>query len=595
MKFFLLSVVCLVGSALSLPVASNRQRRDILPGDPRYGTDYHLHHHHHDNHDNGGFQVVKSVGEYSGSYNSPAPVYGPPGYQPGTPVSYPDQSYQTPTVHEQHYNPIIPSTSYGVPVQQHEEHHQEQHHNHHPQQHHEHHHHQQQQQQHHEHHQEQHYQQQYHFEHQYQQTQPIHYQQQHQEHHYQSPQVSYGPPIAVKEQSVIAKETRVPITSYGTPVESHVHQHQHQHQHVQVPVQKTVAPSNQHLSPAVEQHRQPQQHHVVQIQRHQVQQVKVPQYSYQPHYTPQVKQQPKPQPKPQPAQVYYQPQPIQTHYQPQPIQTHYQPAPQPTNNYLTPVIEVKKTQTVHHYQPQPAPQPTNTYLTPVEEKKTPTVNHYQPQPTAQSTNTYLTPVEEKKAPTIDHYQPQPSPQPTHAYLTPVEEKKTPTIDHYPSQQAPQPTNIYLTPVEHEPKIAYTPAIKSVTVETAPAPQTYAANDTPAEETSSSGHPFPGFSDLSQIQKFAEFPPLEDSPLPSADQFSNSAQAYNDAVDIDSVNQGYNYNNNIGNTFTGYTSEQPTQEQKPDDHVEQQLTVSQEQTHKNKETIQQVDSDGSYIY
>lgn len=78
--------------------SANRPRRDILPGDPRYGTDYHHHHHHHhEHHDNTNVQVDKSVGNYAGTVNSPAQGYGPPGFQPGNTVDS-APTFELPTI-----------------------------------------------------------------------------------------------------------------------------------------------------------------------------------------------------------------------------------------------------------------------------------------------------------------------------------------------------------------------------------------------------------------------------------------------------------------------------------------------------------------
>ncbi|XP_043288197.1 bromodomain-containing protein 4B-like [Venturia canescens] len=76
MKFVILSVVCLVGAVVAAP--SPKQKRDILPGDPRYGTEHH--HHHHDSHGANGVQSV----------------YGPPNYTPAQPIHY-QESVQQPS------------------------------------------------------------------------------------------------------------------------------------------------------------------------------------------------------------------------------------------------------------------------------------------------------------------------------------------------------------------------------------------------------------------------------------------------------------------------------------------------------------------
>lgn len=90
--------ICLAASsALSLP----KQKRNILPGDPRYGTD---HHHHHEN-------VVEDARSLGDSYAQiPQTVYGPPGYQPGVPLN---NEYLSPVSDvNTHSAPVL---SYGVP------------------------------------------------------------------------------------------------------------------------------------------------------------------------------------------------------------------------------------------------------------------------------------------------------------------------------------------------------------------------------------------------------------------------------------------------------------------------------------------------
>ncbi|XP_033208392.1 altered inheritance of mitochondria protein 3-like isoform X2 [Belonocnema kinseyi] len=83
MKLLLLSV-CLVGTTFAVPI-NTRQRRDILPGDSRFGTDYHRQlHRHHDNE----VEVTKAIGTYAGTYTEQLPhqQYGPPFYQPSQPL-----------------------------------------------------------------------------------------------------------------------------------------------------------------------------------------------------------------------------------------------------------------------------------------------------------------------------------------------------------------------------------------------------------------------------------------------------------------------------------------------------------------------------
>nr|XP_012149988.1 PREDICTED: mucin-3A-like [Megachile rotundata] len=72
MKLLLVVLGCIAVSAL--PV--EKQKRDILPGDPRYGTD---HHHHHEN-------VIEDARS-----SLPSNSYGPPGYQPGVPLNHLEQ------------------------------------------------------------------------------------------------------------------------------------------------------------------------------------------------------------------------------------------------------------------------------------------------------------------------------------------------------------------------------------------------------------------------------------------------------------------------------------------------------------------------
>lgn len=89
--------ICLAASsALSLP----KQKRNILPGDPRYGTE---HHHHHEN-------VVEDAGSLGDSYAQiPQTLYGPPGYQPGVPLN---NQYLSPLSDvNTHPAPVL---SYGV-------------------------------------------------------------------------------------------------------------------------------------------------------------------------------------------------------------------------------------------------------------------------------------------------------------------------------------------------------------------------------------------------------------------------------------------------------------------------------------------------
>ncbi|XP_034942892.1 LIM domain-containing protein A-like [Chelonus insularis] len=190
MKFLLVSVVLLVGSSLAVPVV-RRVRRDILPGDPRYGTDYHHHHHHvhgdHHDHSHGQVQVSKATGNYVGSYLAPAPVYGPPGYQPGTPLGPQNTpvfagTYQQPAQVHNHYH-HVPAPTYGVPTQQ-------------------------------------------------------------EHHHYSGSQPSA--PITTKVTPTVSQ----PIDSYGSPISTNVNHHHHHHHHETM--QTVQQPTRSYLTPVIE-------------------------------------------------------------------------------------------------------------------------------------------------------------------------------------------------------------------------------------------------------------------------------------------------------------------------------------------------------
>ncbi|KMQ92104.1 chorion protein s38, partial [Lasius niger] len=60
--------------AAALAAPADKQKREILPGDPRYGTDYHHHHHHHE-HDND-VQISKAAGGYVSSITIPEETKG---------------------------------------------------------------------------------------------------------------------------------------------------------------------------------------------------------------------------------------------------------------------------------------------------------------------------------------------------------------------------------------------------------------------------------------------------------------------------------------------------------------------------------------
>ncbi|XP_046828801.1 uncharacterized protein LOC124428599 isoform X3 [Vespa crabro] len=106
MKFLLLTVLC---SVASLTAAVEKPKRDILPGDLRYGTDYHHNHHHHQENE---LEISKSLGGYVGSYSVPndesKQSYGPPDHQPGKPLSIEQHTTIVKT------NPQVPVPTYGI-------------------------------------------------------------------------------------------------------------------------------------------------------------------------------------------------------------------------------------------------------------------------------------------------------------------------------------------------------------------------------------------------------------------------------------------------------------------------------------------------
>ncbi|XP_072750511.1 uncharacterized protein [Anoplolepis gracilipes] len=119
MKLLLITFVVCFAAALAAP--TDKKKREILPGDPRYGTDYHHHHHHHENENE--VQISKAAGGYVGSFTVPEEIeghslqvqpllssYGPPNYNPGKPLGpdYASEAGQTSAVQ-------VPATSYGVP------------------------------------------------------------------------------------------------------------------------------------------------------------------------------------------------------------------------------------------------------------------------------------------------------------------------------------------------------------------------------------------------------------------------------------------------------------------------------------------------
>ncbi|XP_076299549.1 uncharacterized protein LOC143218307 [Lasioglossum baleicum] len=105
MRLLLIALTCL-GAAIAAPQL--KQKRDILPGDPRYGTDYHHHHHHHAK------TIVESTKSTDGySYDIPETplqlpqeIYGPPHYQQEITVN---NDYLPPAL-------VTPGPSYGEPI-----------------------------------------------------------------------------------------------------------------------------------------------------------------------------------------------------------------------------------------------------------------------------------------------------------------------------------------------------------------------------------------------------------------------------------------------------------------------------------------------
>jgi len=108
---------------VALAAPADKQKREILPGDPRYGTDHHHHHHHHHEYENE-VEILKAIGGYVGSYTVPDDIedhsfqvpqssYGPPSYKAGKPLGSdylaPSDAIKSSTVLQ------VPSTSYGIP------------------------------------------------------------------------------------------------------------------------------------------------------------------------------------------------------------------------------------------------------------------------------------------------------------------------------------------------------------------------------------------------------------------------------------------------------------------------------------------------
>ena len=76
--------ICLLGTTLAVPVSKKPKKRDILPGDPRFGIEQHQ----HDN----DFELSKAIGTHVGSYlvrdNAiPHATYGLPDFTPNNLLS----------------------------------------------------------------------------------------------------------------------------------------------------------------------------------------------------------------------------------------------------------------------------------------------------------------------------------------------------------------------------------------------------------------------------------------------------------------------------------------------------------------------------
>jgi len=105
--------------AAALTASVDKPKRDILPGDPRYGIE-HDHHHEHENE----VQILKAAGGYIGSYTvpddtedhsfqvQPQQLYGPPSHTPGKPLG--TDFFATSDV-DKTSSILVPSTSYGIP------------------------------------------------------------------------------------------------------------------------------------------------------------------------------------------------------------------------------------------------------------------------------------------------------------------------------------------------------------------------------------------------------------------------------------------------------------------------------------------------
>ncbi|XP_011870543.1 PREDICTED: uncharacterized protein LOC105563516 [Vollenhovia emeryi] len=102
MKLLLFKLVVCCAAVLAAP--ADKEKRDILPGDPRYGTDNHQEHQAHDEHH-----------EHHANENEvqPQPSYGPPNHVPSKPLGTDEfainDADKTPA------SILVPATSYGIP------------------------------------------------------------------------------------------------------------------------------------------------------------------------------------------------------------------------------------------------------------------------------------------------------------------------------------------------------------------------------------------------------------------------------------------------------------------------------------------------
>lgn len=100
--------------AACLAAPGQKQKRDILPGDPRYGTDYHHDHHHHHPTDTV-VESAKAIGGYvystPGSWvplsqGLPQNIYGPPVYQSSFPLT---SNYLSPVIDAYSHSSLLPT------------------------------------------------------------------------------------------------------------------------------------------------------------------------------------------------------------------------------------------------------------------------------------------------------------------------------------------------------------------------------------------------------------------------------------------------------------------------------------------------------